>query len=595
MLKQILMGKRKVRSQAKMLRKDRGPKFRPSFEGLEQRLLMASDVVIDWNNVLLDAVRTDRTAPPVAARAMAVVHTSIYDAVAAIERKHEPYAVWALPKPGSSVEAAAASAAHTALSALFPAQQAAFDAALADSLAAIPDGASEANGVSLGQWVANQILALRSDDGATDVVSYTPGNEVGDWVPTPPGNAPGLLPQWPYVTPWAMTSGDQFRIDQIPELNSEEYTAAFNEVKDLGDINSTTRTEDQTAIALFWANGAGTATPPGHLNMMAQEAAESQGNTLYDNARMFALLNIALADAAIVSWDAKYETDFWRPITGIRQADTDGNPDTAADPNWTPLVVTPPFPTYTSGHSVFSGAAATALAAFFGTDDIAFTLDSENPAVGARSFTSFSEAAEESAISRLYGGIHWIFDIVDGVTSGNELGEYVSHNFLQPLAYQPTAGMVGDMLVVIGSAAADHIRVNHNHNGLVVRVNGQRLGIFDPEIVKTIGVEGREGHDFIEIRSTVRTDTELHGNDGHDVIHGGSGRDTIFGGRGSDKLFGNKGADYLDGGNGRDFLFGGWGADHLVGGKGWDLLNGGLGNNTYDDELLAALGQVKHK
>lgn len=408
------------------------PRRRLGLEHLEDRLVLSGDMVLDWNSILLDAVRVDRTAPPRSARIMAGVHAAIYDAVNAIDRTHSIYLVDAQADPSTSREAAVAAAAHRTLSAFFPAQQATFDAELTNSLATVPDGTSEDAGIALGQFVADQILAIRSADGGTDVVAYTPGSDPGDWVPTPPGFLPALLPQWPGVDTWAMTRPDQFRPDGIPELTSQEYTDAFNEVKEIGRVDSTTRTQDQSEIALFWANGAGTSTPPGHLNVMAQQAAMIRGNTLSENARLFALLNIAQADAAIASWDAKYATDFWRPVTAIRNADTDGNPDTVADPTWSSFVVTPPFPAYTSGHSSFSGAAAGVLAAFFGTDDITFTLPSEDPAAGDRTFTSFSEAALDSALSRLYGGIHWSFDNFDGLSSGTALGEFVADNFLLP-------------------------------------------------------------------------------------------------------------------------------------------------------------------
>jgi hypothetical protein len=365
---------------------------------------LAADLVLEWNEVLLDAIRATNMNPPRASRAMAIAHTAIYDAVNAIERTHEVYAVNVLASPLASTEAAVAAAAHAALTRLFPSQTEAFDDNLANSLAAIPDGLAEDLGVELGEEVAAQMLALRAGDGSDVVVPYTPASDPGDWRPTPPANAPALLPNWPDVTPFAMTSGSQFSPNNIPALTSAKYTAAFNEVKSLGSINSATRTADQTNIALFWANGGGTATPGGHLNVLAAIVSEQQRDlSLAENARLFAMLNVALADAAIMSWDAKYDTNFWRPITGIRAADTDGNPNTTADAAWTPLIVTPPFPSYTSGHSSFSGAAAAVLKSFFGRDNIAFTLPSENPAVPSRSFTSFSQAAQESADSRLYG------------------------------------------------------------------------------------------------------------------------------------------------------------------------------------------------
>ena len=298
------------------------------FERLEHRKLLAADLVLTWNDVMLDAVRVDSTAPPKAARAMAIVQTAIYDSVNAIDRTHAVYAVDLLASPTTSREAAVSAAAHATLASLFPDQRAKFDTQYQADLAAIPDGQAEDLGVALGSQVASKMLALRANDGSNAVVTYTPGTKPGDWIPTPPANAPALLPQWPDVTPFAMKSGSQFTPHGIPALTSMQYAEALNEVKAIGSATSTTRTADQTNIALFWANGGGTATPPGHLNIMAQKAAIAKGNTLSENARLFAVLNVALADAAIMAWDAKYDTNFWRPITAIRAADTEGNANT---------------------------------------------------------------------------------------------------------------------------------------------------------------------------------------------------------------------------------------------------------------------------
>jgi hypothetical protein len=226
-------------------------------------------------------------------------------------------------------------------------------------------------------------------------------------------------------------------------LTSAQYAADLNEVKSLGAMNSTTRTADQTNIARFWADGANTSTPPGHWNRIAQTVGTAQGNTLSENARMFALLNLAEADAAIVSWDNKFQTDFWRPITAIRLADQDGNAGTDPDPNWVPLITTPPFPTYTSGHSTFSAAAAEILSSFYGTDNISFTTSAEGaPGVPDRSFTSFSQAALEAANSRIYGGIHYRFDSEHGLENGRALGQFVFANELQPIP-EPSSLAIG--------------------------------------------------------------------------------------------------------------------------------------------------------
>ena len=532
-------------------------------EPLERRELLAADLVLEWNEVLLDAIRATNMNPPRASRAMAIVHTAIYDAVNAIERTHEVYAVNVLASPLASTEAAVAAAAHATLSNLFPSQTDAFDDKLAASMETIPDGLAEDLGVELGEEVAAQMLALRSSDGSDVVVPYTPGSEPGDWRTTPPANAPALLPNWPNVTPFAMTSGSQFSPDNIPALTSAKYTAAFNEVKSLGRINSATRTADQTNIALFWANGGGTATPPGHLNVLAAIVSEQRDLSLAENARLFAMLNVALADAAIMSWDAKYDTNFWRPVTGIRAAETDGNPDTAADADWTPLIVTPPFPSYTSGHSSFSGAAAAVLKSFFGRDNIAFTLPSENSAVPSRSFTSFSQAAQESADSRLYGGIHWRFDNEDGLTSGTQLGNFVAKNFFERTNGSAEAGLVGDALIIHGSQKGEILSVVRGNETIAVFRNNLLLGRFDAEEIASIVIDAHGGNDTVRVSNEIVVDAIIQGGDGNDYLVGGGGDDQIFGESGHDFLFGRQGNDLLEGGPGYDFFWGGGGDDMI--------------------------------
>lgn len=392
-----------------------------------------ADVVTDWNEIALDSIRADLTAPPRAARFLAMVHVAVYDAVNGVNQTHAYYLVPPSAPDNASGEAAAVAAAYTVLAASFPAQMAAFDAAREASLAAITDGASKNNGIDWGEAVADAVLAARANDGSRLVVAYVPGTGPGEWIPTPPNFAAAALPQWPGVTPFALTSGSQFRPAGPPTLTSGEYTTAFNEVKELGSETSTTRTAEQSEIALFWINGPGTATPPGHWNSIAQKIAEQEANTLAENARLFALLNIALADAAIVSWDCKYSFNNWRPVTAIRAADTDGNDQTQADPEWTPLIPTPPFPDYTSGHSTFSAAASKVLEHFYGADNIPFQTNSDGLPDVVRSFNSFSQAADESGRSRVYGGIHWEFSNQAGLSTGRQVGDYVSANMLRPL------------------------------------------------------------------------------------------------------------------------------------------------------------------
>src|SRR6185295_4472209 len=336
---------------------------------------------------------------------------------------------------GASPEAAAAAAAHRVLVALYPAQQSTFDAALATSLAAIPDGAAKTAGVSWGESVADQILALRANDHSGDLfATYTAPTGGFWWIPTPPAFAPALLPNWPIVTPWCMTSGSQFRQGGPPAAASAKYTSAFREVMRLGRVDSAFRTADQTQTALFWADGGGTATPPGHWLLIAQGISQQEHLSLLQNARLFALLGLTVADAAIVSWDNKYNYGNWRPITGIQHADLDGNPNTFTDPNWTPLIATPPFPSYTSGHSTFSGSSARILGLFFGSDEVSFSTTSDGLPGVQRSFTSFSQAAGEAGQSRIYGGIHWQYDNQDGLASGRSLAEHVFYGFLTPVA-----------------------------------------------------------------------------------------------------------------------------------------------------------------
>jgi PAP2 superfamily len=445
-----------------------------------------ADVVLDWNGVLLNAIRTDKTSPPKASRAMAAVHVAIFDAVNGILGGFTPYHVTAHAPGGASPEAAAAAAAHKVLVALFPAQRATFDAALTASLAAIPDGAAETTGVSWGESVADQILALRANDHSSDVVPYEAPLGGGWWVPTPPAFAAALLPNWPSVTPWCMTKGSQFRAGAPPFPTSKEYTAAYREVLRLGRQDSADRTADQTQIALFWADGAGTATPPGHWLVIAQGVAQQGHLTLLGNARLFALVSLAVADAAIVSWDHKYAFSNWRPVTGIQHADTDGNPKTTADPSWLPLIATPPFPSYSSGHSTFSGSSSRILALVFGTDAISFSTTSDGLPGVQRSFTSFSQAAEEAGQSRIYGGIHWQFDNQVGLASGRSLAEHVFFNFLTPVSAPSTCVPGPTTLCLNGGRFKVQASWNTGSSSGAAQVVSQtgdsgQLSFFDPD------------------------------------------------------------------------------------------------------------------
>lgn len=396
-------------------------------------LAARADVVTEWNEAALEAIRVARTAPPPASRNLAMLHVAIYDAVNGIRRTHEPYFVHDKAPGAASIEAAASAAARRVLLALYPTQSTAFDALYEEQIARVRGGPQLRFGVAWGEAVADATLAWRATDHSSDVVPYTPGTGAGAWVPTAPGFAASLFPQWPGVRPFAMEGAGQFRPPAPPALDSQEWADEYNLTKEIGSATSATRTLQETEIARFWADGAGTVTPPGHWNVIAQDVSGQQHLTLEQNARLFALLNIAEADAAIVSWDCKYAFNFWRPITAIRNGGLDAREDTVAEAGWTPLLVTPPFPEYTSGHSTFSSAGATVLAAFFGRDDVAFTTFSEDLPGVSRSFSSFSQAALEAGMSRIFGGIHFLSANRAGLSSGGQLGAFVAANFLKDL------------------------------------------------------------------------------------------------------------------------------------------------------------------
>jgi PAP2 superfamily len=396
-------------------------------------LLAASadaDVVTDWNSAALGAIRSGRTPPPAASRALAMLHAAIYDAVNGITRTHETYRVESAVPRSASLESAAAAAAHTVLVAVFPGDADVFDALYVTSLAAIPDGPHKNAGVSWGERVGTDIVRWRSNDNSVVTISPPGDNGLGSWQPTPPAYAAYLLPQWAFVEPFAIPTSSYVRPAGPPAITSTRYAADYNEVKAFGAADGSSRTPAQDEIALFWADGAGTETPPGHWNTIAQDVARQSGNTLEQNARLFALLNIAMADAAIAAWDAKYVFDNWRPVTAIRNGDGDGNAGTAGDPTWSSLIVAPPFPDYVSGHSTFSAAAATVLALFYGSDALAFATGSDFLPGVSHSFSSFSAAASEAAVSRLLAGIHFRSAIEDGLTAGAEIGEWTFNHYM---------------------------------------------------------------------------------------------------------------------------------------------------------------------
>jgi hypothetical protein len=390
-----------------------------------------ADVVADWNVIATTAIPAGGLNFPAitGSRILAMTHAAIHDALNAIDRRYRPYALDRLAEPGASPEAAVAAAAHDVLVAQIPAQQATLDAAYASSLASISDAAAKSRGVAIGQAAAAAILALRSADGSNAPMPYTPGTGPGAWQPTPPALSPAALPGWGQVTPFALSSGAQFRPARPTffDLTSAEYTADYDEVKSIGDVNSGARTAEQSEIARFWYEGS-----PFGWNRIARNVLAQRSLDQWESARLFALLNFAMADGFIAGFEAKYFYNFWRPVTAIRAGGTDDNPDTVADPARNSFLVTPNIPDYPSTHSVL-GAAAEALARFFGADAIGFTTTSGAPFPGiTRSFTSFSQAARENADSRVYAGIHFRSACRDGLIQGAQVGRHAFERALRP-------------------------------------------------------------------------------------------------------------------------------------------------------------------
>jgi membrane-associated phospholipid phosphatase len=367
-----------------------------------------------------------------------MIHVAAFDAMNAIEQRFTEYLDVLPDVPvGASSQAAALNAAFTVSAALYgdADELALWKASLAEGLATLPDDARRPIGLKFGSDVGLMLLQTRANDGAKASVVYQADTTPGHWNRTYPDHLPPLLPQWPAVRPFVVSDVGDLRPVAPPNLGSQEYADAVDQVMRLGGLNSSERTAEQSEIALFWADGGGTATPPGHWNRIAADVSMTQHLDSLENARMYALLNLAMADAGIASWDSKYAYNLWRPIEAIRRAEEDGNASTLADASWLPLLKTPPFPSYTSGHSTFSGAAATVLTAIFG-DSTAFgsstdpqDAPSQRPIaedlVIIRFFDSFWQAAEEAGMSRIYAGIHFSFDNAAGLSLGRQVGRDV--------------------------------------------------------------------------------------------------------------------------------------------------------------------------
>jgi len=402
---------------------------------VQDRLEAAATVtpVVKWNRTLLVIVRTKGAQPATVhpTRSFAIMHAAMYDAVNAIDRSHEPYLVELERVPAAASQDAAASvAAHDVLSALYPAFQTTLDSQLSEELAGLPADARRTQGEAVGHAVAAAVLDLRRDDGsAAQPIPFVFINAPGRYQSTPPNFPPEpQFTHWSHVMPFVLRRADQFRPGPPPALTSDAYGDSFNQVKALGIADSTAATPGEKLIGRFW-NGA----IQNYWNEIAQTATLRQGLTTANSARLFALLNLSLADSVIAFYDAKYTYNFWRPVTAIRAAALRTNPATQPDPNWLPEAAkTPNDPSYPGAHAAISAAAQAVLVAFFDKDDISLNVTSEVLPGTERHFESFSAAEREASLSRIFAGVHFSTDEQAGEILGRRVADFVIDQSLRP-------------------------------------------------------------------------------------------------------------------------------------------------------------------
>jgi hypothetical protein len=388
------------------------------------RSVFGADPVIDWNQKADAAILEAKVYPFAGTRVMAIVHTAMFDAINSIEGQYTPYKFKVSAAPGSSSEAAGNAAAHATLVALFPEQKAALDQAYQDFLARISEGAGKTAGIAIGEDVAAKVLASRATDGSDAPNTYRPVTAPGVYITTtlPVG------PQWGNVAPWVMDKGSQFHPPSPPALTSREWAADYNEIKELGGKKSTRRTAEQTEMARFW-----TITGPQSFDPIVRQLAGVPGRTLSQNARLFALVEMAVADSYIAVFEAKYAYNFWRPVTAIRNGDIDGNDATERDAAWEPLVDTPLHPEYPCAHCINSGAARSVLEAEFGTGPNPLTMTSATAPGVTHKWPNIEAYAEEVSVARIYGGLHYRNSTVVGKAMGKKIGELACQNYLKPV------------------------------------------------------------------------------------------------------------------------------------------------------------------
>jgi PAP2 superfamily len=388
----------------------------------------SADEVIRWNQVATDATTANNVDPLTESRIFAILHVAIHDAVNAVQARYQSYLSREPKEPtvpvDASVEAAIAGAAHEALVALVPAGKESFDIAFEQSLGQVPESRRKEAGVEIGRSAAAAILAARENDGANRAIEYTPGTEPGQYCPTPPDFTPAFMSHWGKITPFVLQSSAQFRCPDPPPVGSEQAFAEIEEVRAIGGSKSATRTPEQSEIARFWYESA-----PRGWNRIAREVAIPRQFDLWENARLFALVNLAMADGFIAGFEDKYHCNYWRPVTAIRHL---------GDREWLSYLLTPPVPDYPSTHTVLGSAAAIAMARFFGTDFISFSTTSGEPYPGiTRKFWSLSEAARENGASRILAGIHFSSAVRAGYNQGEQVANWVFENALRPVKPQP--------------------------------------------------------------------------------------------------------------------------------------------------------------
>lgn len=386
-----------------------------------------ADKVTDWNAIAVTAAVNEGRGAPAVGVDMAYVHLAVYDAVNAIDGRYSAFAVSPSEVPaGASQEAAAVAAAYRVLLALYPNQSAYLAGEYTLSIGTIADGTSKTDGINLGNEVAALFIAWRSGDGRNAIIPYIPDSGPGVWEPIAPATAPGFA--WiAHMRPFALADNAQFRPEPPPALDSAEWAADFNEIKALGSINSTVRTPEQTEIGRFFLDNANVQAARGYRALALE-----RGMSLADNARLFAMINASVADALIANFDSKFHYNFWRPLTAIRNADIDGNPETVADPTWTPLASTPNFPDYLGAHSSLTSAYCEALRQFFGTKRIHIVLTSSTTGT-TREYFRTDDLVKEINDARVYSGFHFRTSDVRGAVLGRKVGKWIARNYFEPV------------------------------------------------------------------------------------------------------------------------------------------------------------------